>query len=156
GNGDNKVGGEAMAVNTGGDAFAYANNTAEHSGSAGDDTIVTGRGKDIVSGDAQARDKGFAKADADNTATNADAGNDLIDVYSGAWNKSAGDAQAISSHGSAEVKATNTALAVLGSSRAGNDSITAGSGDDVLSGDAQAIAKYTATAEASNTAEAGL
>src|SRR3546814_19678519 len=58
-----------MAVNTAGDATAYANNDAYYDSSAGDDSIVPGGDGDVISGGSQARaTDGDATADTDHRA----------------------------------------------------------------------------------------
>src|SRR3546814_17678954 len=113
-----------MAVNTAGDATAYANNDAYYDSSAGDDSIVAGDDGDVISGGSQARaTDGDAKADTDNRALSSDAsaGNDFIQAGEGA-NLVAGEAQAISSGGDAQ--ATGTHQALPSGAAAGNDATT--------------------------------
>src|SRR3546814_14827131 len=76
-----------MAVNTAGDATAYANNDAYYDSSAGDDSIVAGDDGDVISGGSQARaTDGDAKADTDHRALSSDAsaGNEFIPAGEGA------------------------------------------------------------------------
>src|SRR3546814_19754657 len=101
-----------MAVNTAGDATAYANNDAYYDSSAGDDSIVAGDDGDVISGGSQARGTdGDAKADTDNRALSSDAsaGNDFIHAGQGA-NLVAGGAPAISPGGDGEATGNNTRL----------------------------------------------
>src|SRR3546814_20803083 len=89
-------------------------------------------------GDQQARDSETAIADADNKAILGDgsAGNDYIDVDGGFWNKVAGDAQAIAGR---IAKAFGKNDAKPGDyNDAGNDTIKAGAGHDLLSARPQA------------------
>lgn len=131
-------GSQARAV---GEAEAEQVNTADSDSSAGDDSIAAAAGENLVAGDAQAISSGSdATATATNTATDSStAGNDTITAGDDDDTISGG-AQAQTT-GTGTATATNTNLADVSSS-AGNDDITSdgfNSGDDVVSGDAQAL-----------------
>src|SRR5690606_12692967 len=139
GHGDDLGAGDALEIAK--FAHAHTENEASDWGSgAGNDTIHTDGGDDTVSGGSLAKGTFGALAVTKNDAENyGKAGNDMIVADSFAWSDGndqvAGDAMAIATWGDAEAKADNTAE---DDGKAGNDTVLAGSGDNIVAGDAQA------------------